>query len=47
MSAVFPDLRQWWINFLISRDLDAWVPDPAERRIVLAETPAELFRFDR
>jgi len=29
------------------RDLDAWVPDPAERRIVLAETPAELFRFDR
>ena len=29
------------------RDLDAWVPDPAERRIVLAETPVELFRFDR
>ncbi|WP_426314217.1 amidohydrolase family protein [Methylobacterium fujisawaense] len=28
------------------RDLDAWVPDPAERRIILGETPAALFRFD-
>ena len=26
-------------------DLDAWLPDPAERRIVLVETPAKLFRF--
>lgn len=25
--------------------LDAWVPDPSERRIVLADTPARLFRF--
>lgn len=25
--------------------LDVWVPDPDERRIVLAETPAKLFRF--
>ena len=25
--------------------LDTWVPDPDERRIVLAETPARLFRF--
>ena len=25
--------------------LDIWVPDPNERRIVLADTPAELFRF--
>jgi predicted TIM-barrel fold metal-dependent hydrolase len=29
------------------RDLDAWVPDAAERRIILADTPAQLFRFDR
>lgn len=25
--------------------VDNWLPDPAERRIVLAETPAKLFRF--
>ena len=25
--------------------LDGWVPDPAERRIVLVESPASLFRF--
>lgn len=29
------------------RDLDAWVPDAAERRIVLGDTPLQLFRFDR
>jgi predicted TIM-barrel fold metal-dependent hydrolase len=29
------------------RDLDAWVPDAAERRIILADTPTQLFRFDR
>jgi predicted TIM-barrel fold metal-dependent hydrolase len=29
------------------RDLGAWVPDAAERRIVLGDTPAKLFRFDR
>jgi predicted TIM-barrel fold metal-dependent hydrolase len=29
------------------RDLDAWVPDPAERRTILSETPVTLFRFDR
>jgi predicted TIM-barrel fold metal-dependent hydrolase len=29
------------------RDLDAWVPDAAERRIILADTPIQLFRFDR
>ncbi|MCJ2012422.1 amidohydrolase family protein [Methylobacterium sp. J-076] len=28
-------------------DLDAWVPDAAERRIVLGRTPLQLFRFDR
>lgn len=26
--------------------LDAWVPDAAERRIVLVDTPARLFRFN-
>lgn len=25
--------------------LDGWIPDPDERRIVLADTPAQLFRF--
>jgi len=25
--------------------LDAWVPDPAERRVILDDTPAKLFRF--
>lgn len=25
--------------------LDGWIPDPDERRIVLADTPAKLFRF--
>jgi len=25
--------------------LDSWLPDPAERRIVLADTPSGLFRF--
>lgn len=25
--------------------LDSWLPDPAERRIVLTQTPADLFRF--
>ena len=25
--------------------LDAWLPDPGEQRIVLADTPARLFRF--
>jgi len=25
--------------------LDAWLPDPAERRVVLADSPARLFRF--
>jgi predicted TIM-barrel fold metal-dependent hydrolase len=25
--------------------LDAWLPDPAERKAVLADTPARLFRF--
>ena len=25
--------------------LDSWIPDPDERRIVLGETPAKLFRF--
>jgi predicted TIM-barrel fold metal-dependent hydrolase len=25
--------------------LEAWLPDPAERQVVLAETPARLFRF--
>jgi predicted TIM-barrel fold metal-dependent hydrolase len=25
--------------------LDAWIPDPAERRVVLEETAARLFRF--
>lgn len=25
--------------------LDTWVPDPAERRLVLADTPAKLYRF--
>ena len=25
--------------------LNLWVPDPAERRVVLADTPAKLFRF--
>ncbi len=29
------------------RDLATWVPDEAQRRIVLADTPAKLFRFDR
>lgn len=29
------------------RDLDAWVPDAADRRIILADTPTQLFRFDR
>jgi predicted TIM-barrel fold metal-dependent hydrolase len=29
------------------RDLEAWVPDVAERRIILADTPTQLFRFDR
>ncbi|MGH1588086.1 amidohydrolase family protein [Methylobacterium phyllosphaerae] len=29
------------------RDLDAWVPDAAERRTILCATPAALFRFDR
>ncbi len=29
------------------RDLEAWVPDAAERRIILGDTPAKLFRFDR
>ncbi|AWN36194.1 amidohydrolase family protein [Methylobacterium radiodurans] len=29
------------------RDLEAWIPDAAERRIVLGDTPAKLFRFDR
>jgi hypothetical protein len=27
--------------------LDGRVPDPAERGIVLADTPVKLFRFDR
>lgn len=26
-------------------DLDAWLPDPADRKIVLADTPMTLFRF--
>jgi predicted TIM-barrel fold metal-dependent hydrolase len=25
--------------------LNLWVPDRAERRVVLADTPAKLFRF--
>ena len=25
--------------------LEVWVPDPAERDIILADTPAKLFRF--
>jgi predicted TIM-barrel fold metal-dependent hydrolase len=25
--------------------LDAWIPDPTERNVVLADTPARLFRF--
>jgi predicted TIM-barrel fold metal-dependent hydrolase len=25
--------------------LEAWLPDPAERQVVLAQTPARLFRF--
>ncbi|TGE01077.1 amidohydrolase family protein [Methylobacterium nonmethylotrophicum] len=29
------------------RDLETWVPDAAERRIILGDTPAKLFRFDR
>lgn len=29
------------------RDLETWIPDPAERRIILGDTPAKLFRFDR
>jgi predicted TIM-barrel fold metal-dependent hydrolase len=28
------------------RSLDAWVPDEADRQIVLADTPAGLFRFN-
>jgi predicted TIM-barrel fold metal-dependent hydrolase len=27
------------------RELESWFPDPAEREIVLADTPARLFRF--
>ena len=26
--------------------LDAWVPDPDERAIILASTPARLYGFD-
>ena len=25
--------------------LDAWLPDPAERQVVLVDTPCELFRL--
>ena len=25
--------------------VDEWVPDPSERRIILVDTPAKLFRF--
>ncbi len=33
-------------NYATARaQLDAWVPDPAQRRTILADTPAELFRF--
>jgi len=28
-------------------DLNTWVPDAATRRVILAETPAKLFGFDR
>lgn len=28
-------------------NLDAWLPDPAERRTVLVETPEKLFRFTK
>jgi hypothetical protein len=29
------------------RWLAGWVPDDGTRRIILADTPARLFRFDR
>lgn len=29
----------------LRRQLDAWVPDAAERQIILADTPSKLFRF--
>ncbi|SFU76170.1 Predicted metal-dependent hydrolase, TIM-barrel fold [Methylobacterium sp. 174MFSha1.1] len=29
------------------RDFETWVPDAAERRIILGDTPAKLFHFDR
>ncbi|HTS20424.1 MAG TPA: amidohydrolase family protein [Casimicrobiaceae bacterium] len=28
-------------------DLQGWIPDPSVRKVVLAETPARLFAFDR
>jgi predicted TIM-barrel fold metal-dependent hydrolase len=29
----------------LRKELDVWVPDPSQRRIILAETPARLYRF--
>lgn len=58
LKAFGPDRLMWasdWphtgfegkVNYAtLRRQLDDWVPDPAQRRIVLAETPARLFRFD-
>jgi predicted TIM-barrel fold metal-dependent hydrolase len=34
--ASYPAARQW---------LDAWIDDPTQRRIVLADTPLQLFQF--
>jgi predicted TIM-barrel fold metal-dependent hydrolase len=30
----------------VRAELDQWIPDPAERRVILWETPAKLFHFE-